>query len=210
MTEFAFRVLEMRDTSPGEWLTHWEKRYEQDNGDDEEHHELIAKHESFLPGDFERIGKWKDGVTTESKWRPNVASVAYPIWMEAAQQKPTCPEEGAIKTFLNLWSDKTYTDVFTNGKSQTKRFGLSRASTLLHFLSGGRYPIFDSRVRTAIARLSGTHEMEYTVEAYCESCMPAIEALATLCGTEDIRSLDKALFSYGALDRRVFKNSTPR
>ncbi len=210
MTEFAFRVLEIRDTAPSEWLAHWAKRYEQDNQDDDEHHNLVVKHRSFSAGDFERIGKWKDGATTEGRWKPNVASVAYPIWMEAAKQTPTCPEEGAIETFLTHWSDKTYTDVFANGKSRTKCFGLSRASTLLHFLSGGRYPIFDSRVRTAIARLLGTRELEYTVKAYCESYIPTFKTLEELCGARDVRTLDKALFSYGALEESVFKNSTPR
>ena len=37
-----------------------------------------------------------------------------------------------------------------------KRFGVPRATTLLHFVSGGRFPIIDSRVRRAIVKLLAT------------------------------------------------------
>jgi hypothetical protein len=77
-----------------------------------------------------------------------------------------------------------------------KHFGLSRATTLLHFISGGRYPIFDSRVRKAMTRLLNC-PVPKTGRWYLDSYRPLFSEVAALCGTEDFRMVDKALFSYG-------------
>jgi hypothetical protein len=206
MRQFRFQVLEMKDTSPQEWLRVWSARYR--GYDEKEYADLIAKHKSFSAEDFERIGRWKDDVTKESQWKPNVASVAYLIWKQAAQELPKCPEENDAAAFLDGWSSRTYTDVFPN-KSVEKHFGLSRATALLHFVSGGRYPIFDSRVRTAVARLLNSQELPGTVSSYLHSFLPLFKELAACCGcntVDDLRKLDKALFSYGALESRTFSN----
>jgi hypothetical protein len=94
MSQFRFQVLEMKVTSPQEWLRWWTARY--GGYDEEEYADLIARHKSFSTEDFERIGKWKDDVTKESQWKPNVASVAYLIWKQAAQELPKCPEEDDV------------------------------------------------------------------------------------------------------------------
>ena len=206
MCQFRFQVLEMKDTSPQEWLRAWSARY--DGDDEEEYRKLIAEHKSFSSEHFVRIGKWKDGVTTESKWKPNIAPVAYLIWKKAAQELPKCPEENAVavRDFLNDWSGRLYTDEFPS-KSVQKRFGLARATTLLHFLSGGRYPIFDSRVRTAVARLLNSRKLPNTVEYYSDSFLPLFKGLADCCKTtDDPRKLDRALFTYGALESHTFSN----
>jgi hypothetical protein len=118
---------------------------------------------------------------------------------------PKCPDESGVAVFLEDWSSREYRDVFKNG-SRKKRFGLSRATTLLHFISGGRYPIFDSRVKTALARLLGRPKLSDTVRSYLDSYIPLFKELADHCETNDFRMLDKALFSYGALDERTFSN----
>lgn len=164
MSRFRFLILDVRDGAPQEWLRVWAARYE--GYDEKEYADLIAKHKALSAEDFVRIGKWKDGVTTELQWRPNVASVAYLIWMQAAQELPKCPDESAVAAFLDDWSGRTYTDVFEKKGAVEKRFGLARATTLLHFVSGGRSPIFDSRVRTAIARLRDDHLPPNTVRWY--------------------------------------------
>jgi hypothetical protein len=158
-----------------------------------------------MSDDFRRIGKWKDSVTTEARWKPNVASVAFQIWEQAAKELPPCPPDIEVYAFLNDWSERSYTDDFSK-KSVKKRFGLSRATTLLHFLSGGRFPIFDSRVRTAVARLVGSPVLPNTLEGY-KKFREIFKELASSCACEtekEWRMLDKALFSYGALDNRVF------
>jgi hypothetical protein len=194
MSRFRFRGLDGADIEPQEWLRVWAERYP--SNDYAGYSELIAKHKSLSAEDFVQIGKWKDGVRTEGKWKPNVASVAYPIWMEAARELPKCPEsDEAVASFLDDWSGRMYTDVFQN-KSVEKHFGLSRATTLLHFVSGGRFPIFDSRVRTAMTRLLKS-SVPNTVRWYLDSYCPFFSEVTTLCGTEDLRMVDMALFSYG-------------
>src|SRR5579863_7673496 len=98
MSQFRFQVLEMRASTPQEWLRVWAGRY--GGYDEKEYRDLIEKHKSLSAGDFRRIGKWKDGVTTEKQWKPNVASVAYLMWERAAEELPKCPEEGGVAVFL--------------------------------------------------------------------------------------------------------------
>ncbi|MGB8495213.1 MAG: hypothetical protein WCE53_12485 [Candidatus Acidiferrum sp.] len=203
MSQFRFQVLQMRYSTPQEWLRVWAGLYQ--GYDETEYRDLIEKHKSFSAEDFRRIGKWKDGATTQGQWKPNVASVAYLIWEQAADELPNCSEESEVVAFLEDWSDRAYTDIFKNGPRK-KHFGLSRATTLLHFVSGGHYPIFDSRVKTAIARLLDHPELPGTVSSYLDSYLPLFKELADRCETDGFRTLDKALFSYGALEERTFSN----
>jgi hypothetical protein len=193
MNNIRFRGLDGGDIVPDEWLRVWADRYPSD--DYAEYCALISNHKSFSAADFELMGKWKDAAKTEGKWKPNVASVAYRIWMQLASDLPMCPEENAVANFLANWSERNYTDVY-KGKPTVKRFGLSRTTTLLHFLSGGRFPIFDSRVRTAMSRLLNS-PVSNTVGWYLDSYCPLFLEIAGLCKTEDLRTLDMALFSYG-------------
>ncbi len=193
MTRFRFRSTNGTDIAPGEWVRMWAARYTE--YDDAEHDALIAKHRSFSAGDFERIGRWKDNANTEGRWKPNVASVAYRIWMLAASELPVCPENGRVADFLEDWAERKYTE---ENKTRTceKRFGLSHATTLLHFISGGRFPIFDRRVIKAMTRLLDSR-VPNTVRWYLDSYCPLFLELAALCGTNDLRMVDKALFKYG-------------
>ncbi len=166
--------------------------------DDDIYNQLMKEHPSFLPTHFEQIGKWKDGAQSDGRWRENVASVAFLIWKQAADLRPQCPPSGGVKDFLEGWMNRKYTDHYESGMTRAKRFGLSRATTLLHFLSKGAYPIFDSRVRTAVSRLSGEAELSGdSVDDYLDEYCPFYQSLAKLCGTQDHRQLDKALFVYG-------------
>jgi hypothetical protein len=116
--------------------------------------------------------------------------------MQAATERPACPNDSGVADFLRDWSERRYADTFTN-KAVEKRFGLSRATTLLYFLSGGRFPIFDSRVRRAIRLLHGTG-VSNTVQGYVTSYVPLFMNIAAACRTTDLRGLDRALFAYGA------------
>lgn len=194
MNRFRFRNLDGGDATPQEWLRTWAERYPSE--DYAEHDNLMAKHKSFSAEDFVQIGKWKDGVRTEGKWKPNVASVAYPVWMQAASQLPECPQHSDVAAFLNDWSERRYEEVYANRRVE-KKFGLSRATTLLYFLSGGRSPIFDSRVRKAMSRLLGSpvpNKVPWYLDSYC----PLFLEIGALCGATDLRMVDMALFSYGA------------
>lgn len=193
MNRFRFLSPDGRDVAPEEWLGIWADRYPSENYAGYE--DLIARHKSFSHADIERIGRWKDNAKTDRKWKPNVASVAHEIWMQAASELPVCPPDERVPDFLNDWSRRRYKDVYRSGAIE-KLFGLSRATTLLHFLSGGRFPIFDSRVRKAMTRLLNSHAPN-AVRWYLDSYRPLFSEIATLCGTKDLRMVDKALFSYG-------------
>jgi hypothetical protein len=115
--------------------------------------------------------------------------------MQAASELPRCPDESRVVDFLRDWSERRYTNRFTT-RAVEKRFGLSRATTLLYFINGGRFPIFDSRVRRAIRRLCNV-SIPNTVHGYMNLFRPVFLEVAAQCGTEDFRMVDKALFSYG-------------
>src|SRR4030095_12238651 len=143
----------------------------------------------------ESIGRWKDAAISDAKWKANVASVAYIVWMQAASELPQCPEDAGVVEFLKDWSTRTYPDQFAS-RTVKKSFGLSRATTLLYFLSEGRFPIFDSRVRKAIKRLYGI-SIPNKVRQYVTSYVPLFHEVAVKCGSNNFRMVDRALFSYG-------------
>lgn len=177
------------------WLRTWAALYPGDKYD-LEHDTLIAQSGRRASADFVRIGRWKDSAATPAKWKPNVASVAYVVWMRAAAERPACPSDSGVADFLRDWSERRYVDTFTN-RVVEKRFGLSRATTLLYFLSCGRFPIFDSRVRRAVRLVYGAG-IPNTVEGYLTSYVPLFMNIAAACRTTDLRCLDRALFAYGA------------
>jgi len=68
MSQFKFQLLELRDSTPQEWLRVWAKSFDDETGDDPEYSVLIAKHESLSAEYFQLIGKWKDNAWAEGKW----------------------------------------------------------------------------------------------------------------------------------------------
>jgi hypothetical protein len=194
-SSFDFKDLSGTAVQPDEWLRIWKQKYP--TNDYLAYADLISKHRSFSATDFERIGKWKDGVTSESRWRPNIASVAYEIWMQAVRTLPTCPDDDDVATFLNDWANRKYRDTYRNGVVREKRFGVPRAATLLHFLSGGHFPIFDSRVRNAMRKLRGGPLPPNTVDWYLTSYCPMFNEIRAMSGAESERDVDMALFALG-------------
>lgn len=192
-SRFGFRSLDGRDIAPKEWLLMWAALYPPKYI--HEHDKLIQEYESVSAAFFVRIGRWKDSAESESKWKANVASVAYQIWMQAAKELPKCPEENRVADFLQNWSKREYTDDYGKG-ARRKRFGLSRATTLLYFISGKRFPIFDSRVRIAMKRLLNSPAPN-SIPWYMDSYRPLFSQIVNLCGAKDVREVDKALFSFG-------------
>jgi hypothetical protein len=191
--QLTFLYPQLQEIDPKEWVSRWAAHY--DGYDDGDYWLLINKGGSLSSPDFELMGRWKDNAPKSSdRWKPNVAMVAYDVWAEAANDPPGCPDKDDVAGFLGNWSEKKY----RAGKSGPKSFGLARATTLLHFLSAGRFPIFDSRVVEAIGWLLGT-EPTNTAEAYL-ICCPLLNNIAEICGASDAegrRKLDKAMFAFG-------------
>jgi len=191
--ELRFLYPQLQKIDPKEWASQWASLY--DGYDEQDYWSLINKDGLLTASDFELMGRWKDNAPKESdRWKANVATVAYDVWIEAANHPPKCPSDEDVADFLRSWSERKY----RSGKSGQKSFGLARATTLLHFISAGRFPIFDSRVVEAIGWLLGI-EPSNTVASYLVCC-PLLEQLAAVCGTSDAagrRKLDKALFAFG-------------
>ncbi|MBI3895721.1 MAG: hypothetical protein HY313_07290 [Acidobacteria bacterium] len=145
-------------TDAREWLDYWVSRYPRNKYPSINHLIRLGTSGPLSSADFEWIGKWKDGALNGDKWKPNVAMVAYEIWTLASSVLPgmRISDEQAAAGFLTEWIWKTYKDTYRNGSVRKKKFGLSRASTLLHVISGGMFPILDSNVRTAFKRLTGS------------------------------------------------------
>jgi hypothetical protein len=102
---------------------------------------------------------------------------------------------------LRDWSSRKYQDEFHNGRTQEKKFGLSRATTLAHFISGGLLPISDSRARRGMIRLTGCR-IPRSVLGYLDIYCPLFRELASICETQDLRAVDKALFVLGKRNRQ--------
>jgi hypothetical protein len=130
-------------------------------------------------------------------WQPRTPR-AYEIWMRADAQLPKCPNtRDEIVTFLNSWLKERF--LAAKKDDRTQCFALSRATTLLHFTSGGRCPIWDSNVANAM-RLLGS-QIDDTSEAYVTDFCRLFSEIAAICGVSDLRGLrrlDNALFSHGS------------
>lgn len=205
MGRFTFRYPEWREVDPSVWLDWWVDRYNRwadrsKNRDNLAYFELIAKQGKLSGEDFEQIGRWK-----EQCWEPNLGRwksgtpTAYDVWMQAKAESPTCPQKEDIVAFLKDWSERRFlAGQKGEGQPLTQAFGLSRATTLLHFISGGLYPILDSTVVAALTRLGSP--VEETICGYSNSFCVLFSELASICGlsgTEGLRKLDNALMMYG-------------
>jgi hypothetical protein len=65
---------------------------------------LLAAAKPLSAADVESIGRWKDAANSDAKWKANIASVAYTVWMQAASELPQCPEDAGVVEFLKDWS----------------------------------------------------------------------------------------------------------
>jgi hypothetical protein len=202
ISTFKFRYPEWRDIEPAAWVRWWAAHYEALFGteDNRVHKLLIDKAGSLSVDDIDLVGRWKEGCLAleNGRWKPDTP-VAYEVWMHARGEMPKCPSEELTSNFLNGWSERTFSSgIDRNGRALRKRFGLSRATTLLHFVSGGHYPIFDSRVAEAMKRLGSP--VSKTVAGYLSSFCPLFNQIAKLCGISEpqgFRTIDNALFCYG-------------
>ena len=148
-----YRDAHRKSVTPRVWLRVWAAQYPGQKCD-LEHDRLVALTQKE-PADFERIGKWKDARrrALRNGRRTSHPSLTSSGWRRR-QSVQLARRRRHDRCFLQDWSSREYEDRFSK-RTVKKRFGLSRATTLLYFLSHGRFPIFDSRVRRAIARLTG-------------------------------------------------------
>jgi hypothetical protein len=208
VSAFKFRYPAWRELEPSEWLHRWAEIYGE--GDNPQYYDLMDKREKqgkLLGEDFEQVGRWKEGCLKpgHGSWKPRTPR-AYDIWMQARSELPRCPERDTVAAFLKDWSERTFVaGKKKNGLDLRQKFGLSRATALLHFMSGGQYPIFDRRVAAAMSLLGSP--VEETINGYLNGFCPLFGEIAAACGASQItglRRLDNALFNYG-LDLHLSK-----
>ncbi len=210
MSSFTFCYPEWAEIDASLWVNKWAEAFlssDERRADDLAYNELIAKKGQLSGADFEQIGRWKEGCTVREggkehgRWKPGTTA-AYDVWMEGKQNPPQQPANGKLddafaRTFLEEWSEKTY-EVSKKGPT---RFGVARASTLLHFLSAGQFPIYDDFIWYALKRLGTPLPWKMTVDAYLKKFCPLVAALAASCGLSrsvaDLRKLDNALRCFG-------------
>jgi len=179
-----------------QWLNEWEPKYPSNKYDEKQYETLIGKEGILSTDDFIQIGRWKDAAQSNDKWRPNVASVAFPAWRDASVELPNHRiEEATVEAFLKKWTHYSYPDASSRNKNGKKRMGLSRATTLLHFMTGGQFPIFDSNIRRAAKSLCN-RPAPNRIEWYMASYIPFFRELVTECRAT-ARRVDKALHAYG-------------
>ncbi len=225
MSPFEFRYPEWQEVAPSAWVQKWAALYElteERKQDNSVYQSLIEKREVLSGEDFELVGRWKEGCLSKKKmegkenkrWKPE-SPVAYDVWMQAKRDQPKCPTDtdDAIAEFLNDWSERKFRKLVKGGQLQETRFGLPRASTLLHFISVGRFPIFDQFVRIAMGRLGSKVPQNLTAHQYLEKFCRTFAAIAANCSLSsigDLRKLDNALRCYGGKTFPLSKMAEPR
>lgn len=193
---FQYRLQDGRPCDALQWVDEWEPRYPSKKYREEQYTALIDKAGILSSKDFLLIGRWKDYAWSDEKWRSNVSTVAFAVWHLASVELPGFRiKETSEETFLVKWAEYRYPDASSRSTDGKKAFGLSRATTLLHFITEGRFPIFDSNVRKAIRRLCGKNAPN-RVQWYLSSYMPLFRELVRECNATS-RRVDKALFAYG-------------
>jgi hypothetical protein len=206
----------------GQWVDLWASKYPAHRYSEEVYRYLIQKGARLNSQDILLLGAWKDAALQRcrdnsgmgpfsgqyyrfnQRWSKDAASAAFEIWQLLSEKI------SEIKAIFEKLGKLTILKYGSSGKGGqvTKRFGLARASTLIHFLTSGKYPIYDSNVHKGIYGLTlgmfrGVRIPRYfagrglTVAAYCDVFCPAVQELL-LASDRTMRSVDRALFTYGS------------
>ena len=85
---FSFQPESGQPCMGSGWSTEWEPKYPSEAYDEKQYASLIMLAGVLSSEDFILMGRWKDSAWTERKWRPNVAIVAFPAWMDASIELP--------------------------------------------------------------------------------------------------------------------------
>jgi len=216
MKFFREGYFEWGKVEPRVWLQKWAELFlssGERQGDNQVYESLVRK--TQLSGeDFEQIGRWKEGCiprigTEHGRWK-RLTSAAFDVWMQAKESPPQVPADkfskDSARKFLLDWQERKFRKPVKGGRVQDTRFGLSRATALLHFMSAGRFPIYDSFEWYAFRRMGTPLPWEVTVDVYLEKFCPLLCSVASRCclthSIEELRKLDNALRCYGRRERK--------
>lgn len=104
-----FKIVEVQPCDPDVWLAAWAAKYDDSASfDEDEYTQLIGlAQQNGLPAKyFERVGRWKDSANIDRRWKPNVASVAYIVWLQAEAEQPLSSERASCELFGQLVKQK--------------------------------------------------------------------------------------------------------
>lgn len=221
--KFDFRSRNGAPLSSLEWQTEWASGFDAKRYPDEVCEELAARGAALPDGDFDVLGAWKDGVIRRGGqrnfgkclvyftrgWKEN-AVCARTVWLSLASKRRGLEEfldRRDYRSFLNQVADEQYLKAGRGGLSSA-RFGLSRATYILHVFSKARFPIYDRNTHRGISRLTHGYYNGWEIRKmksddadwYLERFCAIIGDLQQQCGaleSASFRQVDKALFQYG-------------
>jgi len=227
---FTFQSRTGASASPLEWLTKWSARFDSAKYPEDVYQELVARATKLSDADFDVLGAWKDGalrkydairhsakvdfgncrVSLTKAWSPTAASCAYRVWKKLLQHRAELEQHldrGAFFAFLDQLAQLSYEKASGSGRTDAS-FGLSRATYVLHLLSGAKFPIYDKNTHLGIHFLTQGRYDSHTIKKmktddprwYLATFCPIVRTLEEVCAVRDLpsqRALDKALFCYG-------------
>lgn len=230
-TNFCFLSPEGQPLCAIDWLTVWRERYPSKKYPEGIYKYLLAKGPALDDRDAELLGAWKDGalmkaeggsgaclgpfdgdfVQFNGRWGPSASSVAYEVWQKIHG------DVAQLKSWLKAKNHDAFLEYLAAKVAGNKRFGLSRATYVLHIFSKARFPILDSNVCAALHQLLDGRYRDTTFPkkiasscTYLSTFCPIIWDLEAECDTEAVpqrrRDLDKALFAYGRHLRKKDRN----
>ena len=182
----------------------------------------------LLASDFDFLGAWKDGALKKSiphkglkfgdcwvsfsgKWSEVAASsCAYQVWQRLPQTRESLArylDRGEHREFLAHLARQSYRKASRGGITDAK-FGLSRATYVLHIFSSAEFPIYDNNTHAgAHALTQGRFEGQIipktkvdNPEWYLRTFCRIVQDLQEACQATDIssrRAVDQALFCCG-------------
>lgn len=145
-------------------------------------------------------------------WKED-AVCARSVWLSLPRKRPELEEflkRRNYRSFLSQVADKRYVKACKGGLKYA-RFGLSRATYILHVFSKAQFPIYDSNTHLGICLLTHGYYNDWEIQRtksddpgwYLERFCAIIGDLQQQCaanGSAFLRDVDKALFQYGKQD----------
>ncbi len=166
------------------FIAHWERKYdeiERDQGEYEKIVELVAKEiadsGTLSQGTFERLRDWKS-----KRLKAGVKAENFPLYAEAIRRAVQAPEEKKLGIVDDAWW-----------------VAVPFASTILHFIYPGSFPIMDVRTVETLNYAGYIHSEQRSPKRYPEFRKTILD-IQRANPRWSLRQIDRALFAYHKLE----------